>query len=286
MDVIATAVVNALVLSSMYILVALGFALMLSIMGIFNFAHGAIYMVGAFVTWTFAVQFGIPQWAALVLAVGVMCAFGLFLERFCFRPFKGQTQRIVIMCIALIQVLVTSVNVALGGYTRALPPFIQGVITTPFFSFSYERLITIIIGGAMLVGVYLFIRDSKTGKQMLAIAQNMEGAALQGISVNRTSAIASVMACGLASLAGSLMAALLSLSPYMGDVPLTKAIQCVILSGIGSVGGILWSGLIIGSIDGVLPIFTSASVADAIGLGIVILILLFRPKGLFGYELF
>ena len=286
MDILATAVVNALVQSSMYILVALGFALMLSIMGIFNFAHGAIYMVGAFVTWTFAVQFGIPQWAALVLAVGVMCGFGLFLERFCFRPFKGQTQRIVIMCIALIQVLTTSVNVALGGYTRALPPFIPGVIKTEVFSFSYERLITIIIGGGLLIGVYFFIRDSKIGKQMLAIAQNKEGSALQGISVNRTSAVATVIACALAATAGSLMGALLSLSPYMGDLPLTKAIQVVILSGIGSVGGILWSGLIIGSIDGVLPIFTTSAVADAIGLVIVILILLFRPKGLFGYELF
>jgi branched-chain amino acid transport system permease protein len=90
----------------------------------------------------------------------------------------------------------------------------------------------------------------------------------------------------LAALAGSLNATLLSLSPYMGDNMLTKAIEVVILSGIGSVGGILWGGLIVGFLDAALPIFTTTDWATAIGLGVIILILLLRPKGLFGYELF
>jgi branched-chain amino acid transport system permease protein len=134
--------------------------------------------------------------------------------------------------------------------------------------------------------MFLFIRKSKTGKQMLAVSQNREGAALQGIDINRISGIAIAMACAMAALAGALMASLLSMSPYMGDSMLTKAIEVVILSGIGSIGGTLIGGLVIGAIDGVLPVFTSGAIADGIGLAIIMIILLIRPKGLFGYEIF
>lgn len=121
---------------------------------------------------------------------------------------------------------------------------------------------------------------------MLAVSQNREGAALQGIDINRISGIAIAMACAMAALAGALMASLLSMSPYMGDSMLTKAIEVVILSGIGSIGGTLIGGLVIGAIDGVLPVFTSGAIADGIGLAIIMIILLIRPKGLFGYEIF
>jgi len=93
-----------------------------------------------------------------------------------------------------------------------------------------------------------------------------------------------MIACALAAVAGSLMGAIVSLSPYMGDHMLVKAIEIVILAGIGSIGGVLGAGLILGTIDGTLPILISGSATDAVGLGIVILILLFRPQGLFGHE--
>ena len=121
---------------------------------------------------------------------------------------------------------------------------------------------------------------------MLAVAQNKEGAALQGININRTAAIATVIASGLAALSGSLMATMFSLSPFMGNNILLKAIQVVILSGIGSIGGILAGGLIIGFLDAVLPVFIDANLAMVITICAVIFILLVRPKGLSGYELF
>lgn len=286
METLLTLLINWSVISAMYILVALGFALLLSIMGIFNFAHGAIYMLGAFLTYALAVHLGINEWAAITISVVLMGAFGLFLEKFCFRPFSGNQSSVMVMSIALIMIFQTTVSITLGGYDRSLPPLVPGVLKTEFFSVSYERLVTVLIGAVLLIAMFLFIRMSKTGKQMLAVAQNREGAALLGININRVSGIAVAMACAMAALAGSLMASLLSLGTYMGDSMLTKAIEVVILTGIGSIGGILAGGLIIGFIDSVLPVFTTGAIADTIGLGIIIIILLIRPKGLFGYEIF
>jgi len=286
MDLVVTAFVNGLVTSSMYILVALGFALVLSIMGIFNFAHGAIYMLGGYICYAFAVLLGFNQWLSLILSVLIVGLFGLFLERFCFRPFSRDVYRVIIMAIAIILILETTVNILLGGTVRSLPAFVEGIIKVRGVSISAERVVAFGIGAVLLFGMHIFIRKTKTGQQMLAIAQEPEGAALQGINVNRISALACLMSCSLAAVAGSLLGAILSLSPFMGNNMLVKAIELVIISGIGSIGGLFFSGLLIGYLDAVLPLFTSGGVADTISLCVIICILLIRPRGLFGYELF
>lgn len=287
MAITATAIVNGIILSSIFIMVALGLALLVSIMGIFNFAHGAIYMIGAFVTYGLAVNLDINKWVALVISIVVVGAFGVFLEKFCFRPFAGKPISVIVMAIALILLLETAVVVSpLGGNVRALPPFVPGFIKFGVVSISTDRIVTLIIGAVLLTGMTLFIQRSKIGQQMLAVAQDREGAALQGINVNRTAAIATVIACALAALSGSFYSSLYFLDPFMGDTILLKSIEVVILSGIGSIGGILAGGLIIGFMDAILPLVISPIIADAITIGIIIGILLIRPKGLFGYELF
>jgi branched-subunit amino acid ABC-type transport system permease component len=282
MELAATTVTNALVLSSMYILVALGFAFLLSIMGILNFAHGAIYMIGGYICYQFAVEYGLNQWVSLLLSVIIVGAFGLFLEKFFFRPFFGNMNRTIVVTIAIILILETGVNVTVGAYVRALPSFMPGLLKAGAISLSAERLVTFVIGGALLAFMIWFIRNMKQGQQMQAVSQDLEGATLQGISVHRVSALACAMACGLAAVAGSLMGAIFNLSPVMGDYMLVKALQLVILSGIGSIGGILFAGLIIGGLDATLPLFLGGDASQAIALGIIVVLLLFRPQGFFG----
>lgn len=284
METAINAVIGALVLSSMYILVALGFALLLSVVGVLNFAHGAIYMVGGYICYQFSVEFGLNQWLSLLLSVIIMGAFGLFLEKFCFRPFFGDMYRTIVMTIAIILVLETTVNILVGVHIRSLPAFVPGILRAGAISLSVERLLTFIIGGLLLLALTWFIRKARIGQQMLAVAQDVEGAALQGIEIHRISAIACAMGCSLAAVAGSLMGAVFELSPFMGDYMLVKAIQLVILGGIGSIGGVLAGGLIVGSLDAVLPLFASGALTQAIGLGIIVVLLLLRPQGLFGRE--
>ena len=281
---LAQVAVNALMLSSMYILMALGFAILLSVMRVLNFAHAVIYMGGGYICYQLAVVYGLNQWVSLVLAAIVMGLFGLFLERCCFRPFFGDVNRTIVMTLALIVILESAVNILVGTQVRSLPAFASGVFRTGGVSLSVERLVTFIISAALLLVLIFFIQKTKIGQQMLAVSQDSTGAVLQGINIYRVSAVATVIACALAAVAGSLMGAIVSLSPYMGDYMLVKAIEIVILAGIGSIGGVLGAGLILGTIDGTLPILISGSATDAVGLGIVILILLFRPQGLFGHE--
>jgi len=270
----------------MYILVALGFALLLSIMGIFNFAHGAIYMIGAYITYGLIVALGINQWISLLLSMVITGLFGLFLERFCFRPFRGNIGNVVMVSIAIIYILETTVNITLGGSVKAIPHFVSTLFKIGTLSISTDRLVMLVAGVILLLAMFLLIRYSKIGHQMLAIAQDNIGAALQGININKTSAIATAMACGLAALAGSFMGALLCIQPYMGDTVLLKAIAVVILSGIGSMGGLLVGGLVIGFADAILPVYYNAGVSQTVAMAIIFIILILRPKGLFGYELF
>jgi branched-chain amino acid transport system permease protein len=286
MDIALASSVNGVMLSAVYIMVALGFALLLSIMGIFNFAHGAIYMVGAFITYGLAHAAGLNQWLSLLISMAIMGSFGLFLEKFCFRPFAGKAFHVIVMSIALILILETVVVVEFGGSNKALPAFTPGNVQLGVVSVSIDRMMTLIVGVVLLIIMTLFIQKTRTGQQMLAVSQDREGAALQGINVNRTAAIAMVIACILAALSGTFMSSIYYLSPFMGDGMLMKAIEVVILSGIGSIGGILAGGLIIGFMDAVLPVYIDPLVAQAITIGIIILILLMRPKGLFGYDLF
>jgi branched-chain amino acid transport system permease protein len=285
MEIALVSSANGIVLSAIYIMVALGLALMLNIMGIFNFAHGAIYMVGAFITYGLAQTVGINQWAALLISMVVVGSFGLFLEKFCFRPFASKAFEVIVVSVALILILETAVVVTVGGSNRALPAFIPGNFKIGVASVSFDRVLTLGIGIVLLVLLTLLVQKTKIGQQMLAVAQDREGASLQGINVNRTAAIATVIACVMAALSGSLMCSLYFLGPFIGDSMLMKAIEVVILSGVGSFGGILVGGLIIGFMDAVLPVTMNPLAAQAITIVIIILILLIRPRGLFGYEL-
>ncbi len=286
MNTVITCTVNGLVLSAIYILVALGFGLQLSIMGIFNFAHGAVYMIGAYVTYGLSVGLGLNAWISLLVSVVVVGASGLFLEKFCFRPFQDKPTRMIVMAIALIIILETAVEVTLGGVTRGLPAFVPGIFKVGFISVDSERVLAFGVGAVLLATLTYLIQRTQMGQQMLAVAQDAEGAALQGIDTHRVAATATVIACATAALSGSLMATIFSMNPFMGDNILLKAIQVVILSGIGSIGGILAGGLIMGLLDAFLPVLTEAAIGQVVTILIVMLILLIRPKGLFGYELF
>ena len=283
-EAIAQIIVNVLMLSSMYILVALGFALILSVLDVLNFGHAAIYTVGGYICYQLTVVVGVNQWVSLLISMMFMGFFGLVLERFCFRPFLNDKNRIIVITLALIVILTATVNVTVGSYIKRVPAFATGVLRLGDVTLSGERLATFIIGAVLLASVILFIKKTRTGLQMLAIAQDIEGAALQGIRTNRIAAVTTALGCALAAVAGSLMGAVLSLSPFMGDLMLVKAIEIVVLGGIGSIGGVLVGGLILGTIDATLPIYISGYATELIGLGVIIVLLLVRPRGLFGRE--
>jgi len=284
MELAVATITNLLILSSMYILVALGFAFLFNMLGIPNFAHGAIYMLGGYIGLALISAVGINQWAALIIAAVAMGAFGVFLERFCFRPFVGDFNRIIMVCVAVIVILQTSVNIIVGTQIVSLPPFAEGVLRIGLVSVSYERIATFAVGAFLLGAVVWFVNRTKWGQQMQAISQDIEGAFLQGIKVHRISALASFIGCALAAIAGCMIGAYLSLGPFMGDFMLVKVLILAILSGVGSISGIFIAGLVLGALDSILPLFISGAASDAVAVGIVVVLLLIRPQGFFGHE--
>jgi len=276
---------NVLILSSMYILIALGFALLFSIVGILHVSHGAIYTVSGYICWQLSQAAGINQWLALVLTVLIVGSFGLFLERFCFRPFTGDFDRSMVVGIGIILILQTTVVVTIGQESRSMPPFATGILSSGPISVSLERLVTFAVGAALLGALVWFINNTKPGLQMRAMSQDLQGAIMQGININRVSALAIVIACGSAAVAGSLMGAYVNLSPFMGDVALGKALVLVILGGMGSMSGIFYAGLVLGALDATLPIFFSGSVAEVIAMSVIIVVLFFRPTGFLGRDI-
>jgi len=277
-------IVNVLMISSVYVLAALGFALVFGVMQIMNFAHGAIYMVGGFVCYYFWVVLGLNPWASLLLTMLVMALLGLFLEKFCFRPFQRDFEKCVIMAIALVIILRTGADLTVGTLAKGLPSLLPGIVEVENIRVGADRLLVLAICIALLVALTLFIQKSKVGQAMLAIAVDRDGAALQGVNINRISGLACAIGCGLAGLAGGLLSSVLVLHVSIADVMLVKIIAVVILSGIGSIGGIWAGGLIMGVLDTLCPYFMSAAASDSVGLGLIVLILLIRPQGFFGYE--
>ena len=271
----------------MYVLVALGFAFLLNMLGIFNFAHGAIYMVGGYVGFVFIAVFGLNWWVGLLLAVLILALWGLFQANFFFRPFVGDFNRILMGCVAITIIFQTGVNVLAGSQYLALPPFIRGMLNIGPVQVSYERILTFVIGFLLLGATIWFVHRTKWGKQMQAISQDLEGAALQGISVPRILALASAVGCGLATIGGCLLGSYASLGPFMGDTMMVKVLILAILAGAGSISGILYTGLILGVLDSVLPVYlpgtTTSLSANAITAAIVVVLVLIRPKGFFGH---
>ncbi|MGD0915432.1 MAG: ABC transporter permease [Thermodesulfobacteriota bacterium] len=281
---IVTTVINVLMLSSMYILTAVGFAFLFSMLGILNFAHGAVYMIGGYLGYEIITSLGFNPWAALTMSVLVMAAFGALLEKYFFRPFVGNFNRTMMVCIAIIIVLQTSINILEGGKVQALPAFVDGILKAGPVSVSYQRIVSFLLGMILLGVVSWFVNRTRLGHQMQAISQNMKGALLQGINVHRISMIAVALGCGLAALAGCLMGSYLQLSPFMGDAMLNKVLVLVVLAGIGSISGIFITGLLLGTLDAVLPLFIQGAASDAVAVIIVTVLLLLRPRGFFGHD--
>ncbi len=284
MELLVQTVVNTLILASAYILVSLGFAFLFNMLGILNLAHGAVYMVAGYLAYAFIVGLGVSHWIAMPLATVIVAGLGVVIEKFCFRPFVGDFNRIVMVCVAITVLLTTTVNILIGTQQMAIPTFAQGVFRAGFVSVNWDRVITFAIGTVILILTTVFVNRTRWGRQMQAISQNMEGASLQGINIGRISAVSCVVGFALAAVAGCLMGTLYNLSPFMGQSTLTKVLMIIILAGVGSFGGIFIVGLILGILYAVLPVLIPGATSDAIAVVVFMVILLFRPQGFFGHE--
>ncbi|MCE5253969.1 MAG: branched-chain amino acid ABC transporter permease [Actinomycetia bacterium] len=276
--------INVVLLGVVYILMGVGFAFILNLLGIFNLAHGAIFMSAAYGCYLLVVKLGLPGFVAFPLTVLAAAAFGVLVERFLFRPMKADFNRTMMVCIALSTILVTTFNRFLGTRALSIPPFLAGTTGIGPYKVQTDRILAFAIGVVILVAIILFVDRSRWGAQMQAVTQNREGAALQGIRFGRVAAIACAVGFGLAAIGGVFMGSLYNLTPFIGDVTLIKVLMLVILAGLGSFNGIFYVGALLGVLYGALPVVLNGAVVDALASIMVLALLVIRPRGFFGHE--
>jgi len=282
--------INGLQTGSIYALIALGYTMVYGIVKLINFAHGDILMVGAYAT-LIAVSHGVPLIVAIVLSM-ILCAFlGVVIDFLAYRPIrKAPKISALITAIGMSFLLESLALIIFGANPRVIdqkyiPSFLSNnsKINLGFLSISMLTLFVIVVTSICMIALNLFIKNTKLGKATRAVSQDPGAAQLMGINVNKTIAITFAIGSGLGALGGALYAIVYpQIEPYMGMLPGLKAFIAAVFGGIGSIPGAMVGGYVLGLLEAYVKGSSLTTWANPIVFGVLILILIFRPNGLFG----
>jgi branched-chain amino acid transport system permease protein len=276
-------IVNGTMIGCIYVLVALGMVLIFGVMQVLNFAHGVLFMAGGYVCHFAFFKLTGSYPAAIALSMLALAALGLVLERAVFRPLRDNIQMQIVASLGLILVIQNGV-VALWG-PNALQmrvPTAETIVRLGSLSFTAQHFVIIGTVAVTIVILQLFLVRSRLGTAIRATSQNADAARVVGIDTNRIFLITFTIGSALAALGGALLGPLFLIFPQMGDLPLLKALTAIVLGGMGSVPGAVIGGLAIGIVESVSTLFIPTDFRDTVVFGLLILVLLVRPWGLFG----
>lgn len=277
--------ITGITLGLIYGLIAIGLTLIFGVMRIIQYAHGEIYMLGAYFLYYWFDVFHLPYWLGLILSAVVIFFFGVGLQLLLFRPLHGKEMLYSLaVSLALIFIISSAGLIAFGAVVRGISSFVSGQIRIAGAELTYERLIIALISLALILGLWFLLQKTKIGIAMRAVAEDPETSSLQGINNRRVHYIAFGLGSSLAAIAGCLMGTLMFIVPTMGFTATIKAFMIVIMGGLGSVLGALIGGFIIGFIDSFLTTLASSELAYIMGFVTIFIILVFKPSGLFGQE--
>lgn len=287
---------NGLTVGSTYALIAIGYTMVYGIIGMINFAHGEVYMIGSYVTFIALIGLAMLGLESLpILIIGaflvsmlVTSAYGYSIERVAYRPLRGSNRLIpLISAIGMSIFLQNFVRIAQGARDVAMPSMITGSISLGSAeadaSLSYMQLIIFITTFVSMVVLSIFISKSRTGRACRACAEDIKMTGLLGINSNAIIAITFIIGASLASVAGVLLSLYYGvINPYIGFMAGLKAFTAAVLGGIGSIPGAVLGGLVLGVTEAMTSGYFSTQYKDAVAFALLVLILLFRPTGILG----
>jgi branched-chain amino acid transport system permease protein len=274
--------INGLMLGLTYVLIASGFSLIYGIMRLLNFAHGEFYMLGAFATYLLSEHLGLDYFTALILSMIIIAVLGMLVYRFFFRPFRDQHDPSLVIALGIAMLIGGLALLIFGEKDQSVSPVVSGVIQILGATLSVERMVVIFSAILLMTALTLFIKFSKTGQAMRAVSQDLEAAALQGIGVDSTFMLCMGISSALAGAAGALLAPLFFVNPFLGMHAVLKALVVVVIGGLGSIPGAIAGGLLLGFVESFGTTFLG-DITEMMGFVMVMLVLLFRPQGLFGH---
>ena len=280
---------NGLTLGSTYALIALGYTMVYGIIQLINFAHGEIYMIGAFVGLFLVTVLGVNILVALALAMLTCMVVGMLIERVAYRPLRGKSTRLsaLISAIGVSIFLQTLLALLAGTNTRSYPSiFNSQTFDLGFAEVSLLQIIILVFAALLMIGLQVMIHKTRIGKAMRASSQDLEASYLMGINVNRVISFTFAIGSALAA-AGGVMVGIYynAVWPYMGMMAGLKAFAAAVMGGIGSIPGAMIGGLTLGVLEIMGVAYLTSSYKDAIAFGMLILVLLIRPQVLLGKKI-
>lgn len=278
-------IINGLALGSVYALLALGYTMVYGIIQLINFAHGEIYMIGAFSGFYCASTLKLPLIPTLLVAMAVSSLSGIIIEKIAYKPLRNSPRiALLITAIGVSLFLQNAMRLLVGSNPKPFPDLINaGSINIGTIQIDIKTILMFGVSAFLVVLLQFIVYKTKVGKAMRASSQDMEAASLMGINVNNTISLTFAIGSALAGIAGVLVAiSYPSITPYMGAMPGLKAFVAAVLGGIGSIPGALVGGIAIGLLETFAKAYISTNFSDAIVFAILIIILLIKPSGLLG----
>jgi branched-chain amino acid transport system permease protein len=280
-DILIQQILNSLSIASVITLIAVGVTLIFGLTGIINFAHGEFLMVGSVVTWL-AVGNGASFPLALVLSVSAVALMGYVLERGIFRFTLERPTNGFIVSLGLIVVLQHIVILFFDPNQKSIPRPLAAIWEFGGVRIASVRVLVILITVAVVAATYMMVTGSRYGRALRASVEDRDTAALMGIPVRRYITGVFILGSALAGLGGTLLIALFPITPFTGGTMVMKGFAVALIGGLGNLGGAVAAGVILGIVEGFSAGYGYSEWTDAYSFGLMILVLLFRPQGLFG----
>jgi branched-chain amino acid transport system permease protein len=282
MELLAQQILNGLVTGSVYSLVALGLTLIYGTMNVPNFAHGQLFMLGAYLSYALVMRSGFHYWAAMAVAVVTLAIAGAALERIVFRPLRhAPPLNSMIAALGMMLLLEAVAQIIWGPEFRHTDTPYGGIVSVFGVPVSQHRLILLGAAAASMTALLLFLTRTTAGAAIRATAQNPEGALLVGIDTSRVAMSTFAISAALAAVAGSLIAPISLVYPAMGTVVTLKAFVIVVLGGMGSVTGALIGGYLLALAETLGGTYISSTYQELVAFVVLALVFTFKPSGLF-----
>ncbi|MCF6464812.1 branched-chain amino acid ABC transporter permease [Clostridium sp. Cult2] len=279
--------INGISLGSIYALIALGYTMVYGIINLINFAHGDIYMVGAYVGYALTTFLGLGFFPSLLISMIICSILGMIIEKVAYKPIRNSTR---------IAALITAISVSLflqytmmyfvTPDTRTFPEILKSNRLTLFNGkviLDSKNIYILLITILLMFGLQYVVHKTKIGKAMRAVSLDKDAAELMGIDVNKTISFTFAIGSALAGAAGVLVGVYYNtINPLMGAAPGLKAFVAAVLGGIGIIPGAMFGGFFLGMIETIVSAYGGSIFKDAVAFGILIIILLVKPNGLLG----
>ncbi len=276
-------IIDGLSLGAIYALIALGYTMVYGIAKMLNFAHGDIIMVGAYTIFTslLIANSAVSIILAIILPIVICTLLGIAVERAAYRPLRGASPLAVLITAIGVSYLLQGLAQLIFGET---PEMVSFKIPGNIGSLNVYTLVTLLVAAAIMVGLTLFVKYTRTGRAMVAVSEDRSAASLMGINVNKIIAITFAIGSALAACASIFyLMQIPKVSPTFGAMPGIKAFTAAVIGGIGSIPGAMLGGVLLGLIEKIsLSIPALAPYTTSIEFSLLIVILLVKPSGLLG----